>query len=683
MDMIDLNSSIQYLKGVGPKRAALFSRLEIKTIVDLLRLYPRTYEDWTSPIPINEYDQHDSFCIKAFALSHPTRHMIRRELTLFKFKMSDSLSRYTFNATIFNNRFAADMIETGEEYLLNGKVTRNGAHYELTVKEIIPASNNERIRPIYPQTEGLSSKIIEKTIASVLSSGEISLEDCLNDDIRSKFNLCHYRYAIENIHFPAGFKALNDARRRLVFEELFTLQIAMHSLRHNAQQTTDVIIKHNYSAEFYSLLPFSPTNAQYRAVNECLNDMGKNISMHRLLQGDVGSGKTAVAAAVCHSIIKNGWQAALMAPTEILAMQHYSSISKLLEPTGIACALLTGSTPLSKRREILSGLENGSIQFIVGTHALISDNVSFKALGLVVTDEQHRFGVAQRAKLANKGCNPHLLVMSATPIPRSLALIIYGDLDISILDEMPAGRQIIETYKIDSQKRERAFNFIKKHLDEGRQAYIVCPLVEQNETGLAAVEQYVQEITNKAFANYRVGLLHGKMKAAQKEAIMKDFYLGELQLLVSTTVIEVGIDVPNAVIMLIENAERFGLSQLHQLRGRVGRGKHQSYCILVSDAKGDDAKRRLNIMCNTNDGFVIADEDLKLRGPGDFFGKRQHGLPELHIADLNADIDILKAAKSAADQLLEADPHLLNPQNQPISAAANRLIQSVGTYGLS
>lgn len=602
-------------------------------------------------------------------------------MTLFKFRASDGEN--LMDITIFNSKYQAEKIKIGKEYLFYGKVDKKGRLYEMSAPEIEYADNNERIRPIYSQTAGLSTKIIEKTLAQILNDKEFALTDILPQALREKYKLCSIKYALKNIHFPQSDDALKTARKRLVFDELFIFQIAMKKLRHRVKKDTSAVIKQNYSSEFFNMLPFKPTNAQIRAVNDCINDMSCPNPMSRLLQGDVGSGKTAVAAAICYNAAKNGFQSALMAPTEILAVQHYDSLSQLLTPAGIKTALLTGSTTAADKRDIRQGLADGSIQFVVGTHALLQENVIFKALGLVVTDEQHRFGVSQRACLAGKGINPHLLVMSATPIPRTLALIIYGDLDISVLDELPPGRQIIETYRIDSGKRQRAYNFIKKHLDMGRQAYIVCPLVEQNQSELTAATVYADEISQKYFTNYNVGLLYGKMKPSQKEAVMKDFAEGKIQLLVSTTVIEVGIDVPNAVIMLIENAERFGLSQLHQLRGRVGRGKYKSYCILVSDAKGDIAKKRLNVMCATNNGFIIADEDLKLRGPGDFFGSRQHGLPNLNIADLHGDMDILKLAQDAAAQLLENDPELMDNDNRFIKAETEKIFEDIGEYGLN
>ncbi len=602
-------------------------------------------------------------------------------MTLFKFRASDGEN--LMDITIFNSKYQAEKIKIGKEYLFYGKVDKKGRLYEMSAPEIEYADNNERIRPIYSQTAGLSTKIIEKTLAQILNDKEFALTDILPQALREKYKLCSIKYALKNIHFPQSDDALKTARKRLVFDELFIFQIAMKKLRHRVKRDTSAVIKQNYSSEFFNMLPFKPTNAQIRAVNDCINDMSCPNPMSRLLQGDVGSGKTAVAAAICYNAAKNGFQSALMAPTEILAVQHYDSLSQLLTPAGIKTALLTGSTTAADKRDIRQGLADGSIQFVVGTHALLQENVIFKALGLVVTDEQHRFGVSQRACLAGKGINPHLLVMSATPIPRTLALIIYGDLDISVLDELPPGRQIIETYRIDSGKRQRAYNFIKKHIDMGRQAYIVCPLVEQNQSELTAATVYADEISQKYFTNYNVGLLYGKMKPSQKEAVMKDFADGKIQLLVSTTVIEVGIDVPNAVIMLIENAERFGLSQLHQLRGRVGRGKYKSYCILVSDAKGDIAKKRLNVMCATNNGFIIADEDLKLRGPGDFFGSRQHGLPNLNIADLHGDMDILKLAQDAAAQLLENDPELMDNNNRFIKAETEKIFEDIGEYGLN
>jgi ATP-dependent DNA helicase RecG len=468
-----------------------------------------------------------------------------------------------------------------------------------------------------------------------------------------------------------------------VFEELLVLQLGLLRLKGRTRAKNCLCLTQDSSQEFFAMLPFAPTNAQRRAVNEAIADMQGKYPMNRLIQGDVGSGKTAVAAALCYCVIKCGMQAALMAPTEILAQQHYHSLSELLSPAGIHVALLTGSVTAAKLRVLLEQLKSGEIQLLIGTHAILSDGVEFNKLGLVVTDEQHRFGVAQRAALSSKGNHPHMLIMSATPIPRTLALMIYGDLDLSVLDELPPGRQKIETYAINSGKRTRAFRFLHNHIDAGQQCYIICPLIDEGQSDMASVQVYTDELREKWFPNDRIAMLHGKMKPKEKEAVMSDFAAGKIDILVSTTVVEVGVDVPNATVMLIENAERYGLSQLHQLRGRVGRGKVKSTCILVSDAQNEEAVSRLHVMCETCDGFRIADEDLRLRGPGDFFGARQHGLPELKIADMVNDMELLKQAQATAHAILTEDESLVQPNHRGLRAEVNQLFGQTGQQGLN
>ena len=475
----------------------------------------------------------------------------------------------------------------------------------------------------------------------------------------------------------------DHARRRLMFEELLTLTLGMRLMRSRNREKTGFVAKQDYTASFIRLLPFRLTGAQQRAVQAITADMQHERPMNRLLQGDVGSGKTAVAAAVIYNAVRNGMQCALMAPTEILAMQHFATLTRFFEKTGVRTALLTGSVRASEKRKIYASLRAGEIDLLVGTHALLTPDVTFKQLGLVITDEQHRFGVEQRAALGDKGQNPHILVMSATPIPRTLALMIYGDLDVSVLDELPPGRKPVKTYAVTGEKRERALGYVRDHLDKGLQGYVVCPLVEEGDTPLAAAEEYAQMLREGIFRGYGVGLLHGRMKPKEKEAAMRAFSAGEVQLLVSTTVIEVGVDVPNAVIMVIENAERFGLSQLHQLRGRIGRGKAASTCILISDAQNDEAVQRLRIMTQTNDGFRIADEDLQMRGPGDFFGARQHGLPEMKIADMLSETQLVHEAGACAEKLLERDPHLRAPEHRALRKAVVALFRGVGSSGMN
>jgi len=542
--------------------------------------------------------------------------------------------------------------------------------------EIETVQGGKRIRPIYKKTQGMTSKYIETSVSNALRIYGSAISDNLPQHIREEYDLYSLKQALSQIHFPTDPESLQKAKDRLIFEELLLLQIGLLQLKGRNKGKTTAIITQDYTQEFFSSLPFEPTNAQKRVVQEAVEDMKKDEPMSRLVQGDVGSGKTAVAAAVAYTTAKNGMQTAFMVPTEILAKQHFETMSGFFKNTNIEIELLTGSTTTANKRDIKEKIKNGYVDIIIGTHALIQNDVEFKRLGLVITDEQHRFGVSQRAMLAEKGDNTNTLVMSATPIPRTLALSIYGDLDISVIDELPKGRQPIETYKITGKIRKRAYNYIKKHLDEGRQGYIICPLVEESETKLASAQEYAQKISKEDFKDYRVGLLHGQMKACEKEEVMNDFASGKIQLLVSTVVVEVGVDVPNAVIMLIENAERFGLSQLHQLRGRVGRGKHKSTCILLSDSQSPDTLQRLSVLCKTTDGFQIADEDLRLRGPGDFFGAKQHGLPELKIADMMEDIEVLHRTGELARRILKEDISLESQQNIGLKKAVERLFDS-------
>ena len=681
MERLTFSSPIRYLKGVGEKRAALFGRLSIHTVGDLLRHFPRAYEDWSQTVPIASAPAGENCCIRATALTDPQEHYIRKGMVLYKFTVSDGVSG--MQVTLFNNKYAAARVRRGGEYLLFGAVTSGYNRYEMASPLIEEAGEGGRIRPIYPQTEGLNSRAIEKAVASALSAVTLA-EDPLPPGILKAYHLCTAAYAYRNIHFPENGEAREIARRRLVFEELLVLQLGLIRMK-GRRREAGLRVYRDVTEEFFRLLPFAPTGAQRRALADCLRDMADGHAMSRLIQGDVGSGKTAVAAGAAYTVIQNGGQAALMAPTEILAEQHARSLSELLAPAGVEVGLLTGSLSAAKKRSVREQLADGSLPLVVGTHALLSEGVAFRRLGLVITDEQHRFGVAQRARLADKGDEPHLLVMSATPIPRTLALIVYGDLDVSVLDELPPGRQPIATYAVDTAKRERVYGFIKKHLEEGRQAYIVCPLVEEGEeTGdLAAATAYIESLKHTVLADYPVGLLHGRMKGAEKEAVMTAFARGEIPLLVSTTVIEVGVDVPNATLMVVENADRFGLAQLHQLRGRVGRGRYASSCILISDAQNEEARHRLQVMCRTNDGFVIADEDLKQRGPGDFFGNRQHGLPQMHIADMMSDTRQLTQAREAAQRVLAADPDLTAPHHLPLAELVTELFGKVGSGGIS
>ncbi len=670
---MDKSTNIQYLKGVGEKRAKILNKLSIYTVGDLLRFYPRDYMDWSKITSITSAPFDTSCCLKAVVNHKPRGAKIRKGMTIYKTVATDGEA--LMDITIFNNKYAAESLEAGEEYLFYGKVGGNFRRREMTSPMISPVENGARIRPIYHQSAGINSKAIEKLVKQAYSVKKDYFVDPLPQSLRDKLCLTEINRAIYELHFPTDEDTVSEARRRLIFEELFFFQLGLMKLKGNRRESTPVKIERDFTDEFLKLLPFSLTGAQSRAVKESIKQMISQITMNRLLQGDVGSGKTAVAAALIYTAARNGYQSAFMAPTEILATQHYKTCLKFFKNTNINIELLTGSVTAAKKREIKARLKNGDTTLIVGTHALIQDDVEFQNLGLVITDEQHRFGVKHRGALSNKGNRPHTLVMSATPIPRTLALMLYGDLDVSILDELPPGRQPIETYAVDTKIRHRALNYVKKHLDEGRQGYIVCPLVEEGETDLAAAEEYAENISKGFFSGYSVGLLHGKMKPKDKDETMSRFVSGEIQLLVSTTVIEVGVDVPNAVIMVIENAERFGLSQLHQLRGRIGRGHYKSTCILITDAQNEAAQRRMKIMSSTTDGFKIADEDLKMRGPGDFFGARQHGLPEMKIAMLT-DTALLNEANRFAREIIINDPEFKLDENKHLAEAINELFSS-------
>ncbi len=655
--MLNLDSNIQFIKGVGEKRAKLFNSLGIFCVDSLIHFYPRKYEDWSASKSLEAVESGETVSIKATLITPVKEAMIRRGLTLFKCKFSDGEN--VISVTIFNNKYLAKSLRIYEDYYLYGKIEKSLLNFSMNSPKIEKAENILAIQPVYPAKEKLTSRSISKIMKTALDElGEI--EETLDDEIMQKYSLISLDKAIRNIHFPNSANDYLPARKRLIFEELLTLQLGLLKLKSNKKSETALVIKDDYSSEFEKLLPFNLTNAQKRIICECLQDMKSKYPCNRLVQGDVGSGKTAVAASLIYSVIKNGYQATMMAPTEILATQHYESLLKILAPAGINIRLLTGSTPAKEKKEIKKALFDGEIDLIIGTHALIQNDVAFKNLALVITDEQHRFGVKQRAQLAEKGEDVHTIVMSATPIPRTLGLILYGDLDISILDELPPGRQEIRTDVVDSRYHKRLYKFIKDAIARGEQCYIVCPAVEENETNIKSAEELADELANGEFKGYNLGILHGKMKPKDKEAIMKSFASGKVSLLVATTVVEVGVDVPNATIMVIENAERFGLSTLHQLRGRVGRGNKKSYCVLVSDAKGETARERLMTMKKYSDGFKIADTDLKLRGPGDFFGSRQHGLPELKIADMVEDMDTLQNAQECAKSILRNDFSLSN-----------------------
>lgn len=669
---------ITKLAGVGEKRAKLFQKLGVPTVGDLLRLYPRTYEDWSLHTLIRETTLNDLAVVKATVLHRPTETRVRGGKLLYKTLVTDGDSDLVL--TFFNNRYIPTLLKEGQTYLFRGKVTGTLLRREMVSPEFLAESKSLAIQPVYPATQGLSSRQIAAAVQNALALLPEQIHDPLPDKLREQYHLCTLRYALETIHFPKTPEELSTARFRLTFEEFLVLQLGLLRIKSGRKQENLHPIPDHFPEEFAQLLPFSLTGAQRRAITEAIQDMAGDSPMNRLIQGDVGSGKTAVAAALCWAVIQNGMQAALMAPTEILATQHYHSLNALLEPAKITCALLTGSVKAAEKKKLYKALSDGRIQLVIGTHALIGDKVEFQNLGLVITDEQHRFGVGQRSALAQKGASPHLLVMSATPIPRTLALMVYGDLDISVLDELPPGRQKIETYLIDPGKRHRAFTYVQKHLDQGRQGYLICPLIEEDESGMASVLQY-GETVREAFPNATVGVLHGKMKPSEKEQVMEEFSQGKIQLLVSTTVVEVGVDVPNAVIMVIENAERYGLSQLHQLRGRIGRGKYLSTCILITSAQNEDTLKRLKLFRDTSDGFAIAEADLKLRGPGDFFGQRQHGLPQLKIADMTTDMEVLRQAQRCAKELFST--HALEGEEyRGLRGEIRRLFAKTGGDGV-
>lgn len=638
---------IRELRGVGEKRAQLFAKLGAPTVGDLLRLYPRDYQDWTEVTPITDLCDGEVCVARGEVLAPPTEQRIRGGKLMHRCTVTDGEA--DLRLTFFNNRYIPSLLKEGETYLFRGRVSYTGRAPSMVSPEFSPEGRAQGIVPVYPATGGLGSRNIAKTVANALALLPEVLEDPIPGEIREQYKLCYLGYALMNVHFPKTREDLEIARRRLVFEEFLVLQLGLMQIKNGNKQENLHPIPDRFPEEFSELLPFKLTGAQQRAISAGVKDMSGPSTMNRLVQGDVGSGKTAVAAALCWPVIKSGGQAALMAPTEILAAQHYKSLSELLAPAGIRCGLLTGGLGAQGRR-VREELKTGETELVIGTHALLSDKVEFKSLGLVITDEQHRFGVKQRMALLEKGSSPHMLVMSATPIPRTLALMAYGDLDVSVLDELPPGRQEIDTYLIGPDKRERAFGYVKKFLDEGRQGYLICPLIEGDDSGMVSLEGYLPMV-RKAFPGVEVAALHGRMKPIEKERVMEEFARGDSRLLVATTVVEVGMDVPNAAIMMIENAERYGLSQLHQLRGRIGRGKFKSVCILISAAQNPESVERLKVFKSTNDGFAIADADLKLRGPGDFFGQRQHGLPQLKIAGTSMDLGLLWEAQKCARRI--------------------------------
>ena len=670
---------IEKLKGVGPKRAEQFNRLGVFSVGQLINHYPRAYENWSDVTDIADVPDGATVCIRATVGSAFSSNYTRSGKTMFKTAVYDETGGAQL--IFFNNRYITSMLVYGETYLFYGKASHTLDGVSMISPTFSKLSDASGLQPIYNLTAGLNNNYIIRCVRTALSMLPEKVNDPLPEELRKKFGLCELKYALENIHFPSNEESLASAKKRLVVEELLVLNLGLRQLKLHKRTENKNLVTKDYSDEFAHLLPFKLTSAQERVISECVGDvMNPELTLNRLVQGDVGSGKTAVAASLCYTFIKNRKQCAFMAPTEILAEQHYNSIKELFDDTDIKVALLTGSLKQKEKDDVRDRLAAGEIDLVIGTHALITDKTEFSDLALVVTDEQHRFGVSQRAKLLSKGNSPHLLVMSATPIPRTLGLIIFGDLDISIIDELPPGRQEIDTLLIDSSKRDRALGFIRDEVARGRQAYIVCPLVEEGD--LASAEEYAAELMLNHFSDIAVGILHGRMKPADKEAVMRDFACNKVKILVATTVIEVGIDVPNATIMMIENAERFGLSQLHQLRGRVGRGSEKSWCILVSDSTTENSAERLKTMCTTRDGFKIADADLKLRGPGDFFGSRQHGLPQLSVSSL-ADTKNLELSQRITDYILTDSAGMRDDRYRGLRYEISRLFKDTGDETLN
>ena len=661
------------LPGIGPKKAELFARLGVRTLGELVRFFPRDYEDRTRLLPVASLEVDTPACFLATVVTEPHTHRIPkgggRATEITKLTVADHTGR--LNLTFFNASFSVQRLHRGESYCFYGTVTGDYLGYAMVNPQFEPLDATggvtRSIVPIYPLTAGLSSRQVAQAVQHALE--RVALPETLPERLHRDYDLCGAEEAYRQIHEPRSMEALEAARRRLVFEEFFhfSLALALMRTRRTVQHTAPYDTRR--AAPFFAALPFRLTGAQQRAIDEIFEDFRRGVPMSRLVQGDVGSGKTMVAAAAACCAAKNGAQVALMAPTELLARQHYERLAPMLGALGISCGLLVGSMTPKQKAQCREALQAGTIDLIVGTHALFSEATVFKRLGLVIADEQHRFGVAQRAALLRKGEQPHLLIMSATPIPRTLALFLYGDLDVSVIDELPPGRQQVDTFLVDERYRRRLNAFIRKQADEGHQVFIVCPAIEENGTDdLKAAEQWAQTLQEQVFPQLRVALLHGKMRGAEKEAVMQAFAEGEYDLLVSTTVIEVGVDVPNATLMVVENAERFGLSQLHQLRGRIGRGSAKSYCVLVSETRSDETRKRLKALCATSDGFRIAEEDLQQRGPGDFFGSRQHGLPLFRLGGLVRDMSILRDAQNAAAELLASGETLTEALRAQVDA---------------
>lgn len=677
--MEDLFAPITNLKSVGAKRGEALKKLGIETPYDMLYHLPRGYVDFTQPVEISAVQPGERAVIRVKIVQKMPPAYIRKGMTIFRALATDGTSDII--VTIYNNPYGFKALLPDLYYRMYGKIQGNGLKREILAPQVIRDTAPELVFPNYPLTTGITSSFLANLAKQSIEILEKNPIEWMSEELRKAHGLCGLTGALKEIHFPRMLETAQAARRRLAFDELLQLQLGMMMRKQKGNHSTALPLEQG-AEEYIQNLPFTLTEGQLKAIQEILTDMKQTVPMNRLLQGDVGSGKTAVAAAACFIAAKSGVQCAFMAPTEILAQQHVQTLKKFLEPLGVSVTLLTGSMKAKEKRAVLMEIETGVAQVIVGTHAIFQKDVTFKKLALVIMDEQHRFGVEQRKLLADKGGTPHKLVMSATPIPRTLALMIYGDLDISVLKDKPMGRLPIETYAVTGKLRQRAFKFVEGQLQAGHQAYIVCPMIDENDTlELQSVKSYAEEIQKGAFQNWKVGLLHGKMKASEKDEVMEAFYEGKLDLLVSTTVIEVGVDVPNATILVVENAERFGLSQLHQLRGRVGRSDVQSYCILITDHVTPECKARMQIMSRTADGFEIAEEDLRLRGPGDFFGQKQSGLPPLHVADMTQDTLLIAEVQETAKKILEEDPELKHKDNAGLRLEVMRLFAKSGENG--
>ena len=680
--MAKLSDPITILKGIGPTKAKQFANLNIFTLEDLICHFPRGYEDRTKLVPIEKLEVDKPACFRAMVMNTPRTAHIRKGLDLTKVQVADHTGRLTL--TFFNQKYTAEQLQYGKEYIFYGAVSGDFIGYNMTspVFESLdsPPVTTRRILPIYPLTAGLSNASVLKAVQQALALCDPPSE-IIPEHIRRQYGILPADRAYTAIHQPASMEEAELARKRLIFEEFFIFSAGLSLMRASRAAKRTPAYENTDLTAFYAALPFRLTGAQQRAIGEIARDLTRGTPMNRLVQGDVGSGKTMVAAAAAYLAVKNGCQAAMMAPTEILAEQHCKGLSKLLEPLGVRCTLLTGSLTPKQKRERREQIAAGSTDFIIGTHALVSDTTTFSNLGLVITDEQHRFGVGQRSKLGAKGTDPHMLVMSATPIPRTLALILYGDLDVSVLDELPPGREQVDTFLVNESYRPRINAFIRKQVAEGHQVYVVCPAVEESEAlNLKAAETWAETLQQTVFPELKVALLHGQMKGSEKDAVMSAFARQEADILVATTVIEVGVDVPNATLMVIEDADRFGLSQLHQLRGRVGRGSAKSYCILTSHNKNPETLQRIKAFCKTCDGFKIAEEDLALRGPGDFFGSRQSGLPVFRVANLSCDLATLKQAQEASVLWIETEGTAATPEGETLRSRIGRLfLRAEGT----